>query len=93
MKEQIKEILEEFDFNKVENVMTFLDWKWDNKIPTTGTIVVQAFNLLEEVYEKCEKYKQEITINSGGFNATAYYFHKDKIRLSLKFTITSWITN
>ena len=91
MKKEIKEILEEFDFNKVENVMTFLDWKWDGETPKIGTIIVTAFSLLEEVYEKCEKNKKEITMATGGFSATAWYF-EDRIHLSLEFTLTSWST-
>ena len=73
--EKIDEVLEEFDFDKVHEVMNFLKWKWvDNNdsmsIPSHYRIIEEAKSLLYS----CKKEKDNIvTIATGGFMA-----HKDK---------------
>lgn len=63
----IDEIMEQFDFNKVHEVMTFLDWKWVTKrghvIPTLDEIRAEANRLLGQAV------MEQTTIATGGFKA------------------------
>jgi hypothetical protein len=91
MRKEVKEIIEEFDFGKVQDVMTYLDWKWWDEVPTMGKLMVRASEMLEEVYSECESNKKEYTISTGGFFAEALYM-EDSVKLSLKFVLTEWNT-
>ena len=55
--EKINEVLEEFDFDKVQKVMNFLKWKWaDNNdtmsIPSHYRIIEEAKSLLYSCKKK-----------------------------------------
>lgn len=80
--EQIEEIMDEFDFDKVQRVMKFLDWKWfgaEDGIPRVAELRREARRLLNGVQNRSY-------IATGGFVA-----RKDKFgRLSLAFEVTSW---
>jgi hypothetical protein len=89
MKKEVKEIIEEFDFGKVHNVMTHLNWKWWDEIPTMGKIIVSASEMLDEVYSEAETTKKDSFRSTGGFNAQAYY-EGGNIKLQLKFVLTEW---
>lgn len=89
MRKEVKEIIEEFDFDKVHNVMTHLNWKWGDEIPTMVKIMVKASEMLEEVYSESETSKKDFFIGTGGFEAQAYY-EEGTIKLQLKFVLTSW---
>jgi hypothetical protein len=89
MRKEVKEILEEFDFGKVQDVMTYLDWKWWDEVPTMGKLVVRASEILDEAYSGCESLKEEFTISMGGFHAEALYI-EGRVKLSLKFVLTEW---
>ena len=67
-----KEILEYFDFDKVQTVMCYLDWQWAgcNCVPSTKEIKECAMRLVEEAYSN------KSTVATGGFKA-AYHFYED----------------
>jgi len=73
--EKIIEVLENFDFDKVQRVMHFLNWKWVNvgntfSIPSYFRMIESAKDLLY----RCKNSKSEtVTISTGGFVA-----HKNK---------------
>ena len=65
--ELIDEVMDNFNFNKVHKVMTFLDWKWISPkgvlIPTIDEVKEEARRLLVDAVTK------HTTIASGGFKA------------------------
>ena len=74
--EKINEVLEEFDFDKVQKVMNFLKWKWaDNNdtmsIPSHYRIIEEAKRLLYY----CKKEKKDGTMS----NINLYVLFGDKI--------------
>lgn len=90
MKKEIKEILEEFDFVKVNKVMEFLNWTWyGGDVPNIAKLILQASELLEEVYSEVEKTKEDSFRGTGGFEARGFY-EKNKICLKLSFVLEDW---
>lgn len=98
----IDDIMDEFDFNRVETVMEFMDWKWagDNGLEyvTVDMLKKTAKRLLKEAAElrlgnyKDEHWEQGIICGTGGFQAMAFC-DEDKtkiIALDLKFVLTEW---
>ncbi len=83
MNEKINEIIKNFDFEKVRKVMVALDWAWrfDDRSPLVGELVITAQRLLTEVVEK----EEDWGISTGGFLAT-----KRNGMLALKFMVEEW---
>ena len=94
-REQINEILDNFDFDKVEVVMKALDWKWwnsENSIPTKFEMQKKAASLLEDAYYEAKKWKvSHYLVGCGGFEATASYW-EGEVRLGLSFVVAGWST-
>lgn len=85
-KKKIKKILKHFDFEKVHNVMTHLNWSWhdtDGKAPSIDQLKDLAKRLLNEVSEKEEFYSSA----SGGLKAIKY----ENGTLELEFILASWM--
>ena len=73
--EKIIEVLENFDFDKVQMVMDFLNWKW---IDTNGTFAIPSYyrmiEMAKDLLYHCKNNENEtVTISTGGFVA-----HKNK---------------
>lgn len=73
--EKIIEVLENFNFGKVQMVMDFLNWKW---IDTDGTFTIPSYYRMieraKDLLHCCKNNKNEtVTISTGGFVA-----HKNK---------------
>ena len=77
------EILEHFDFEKVQKAMHALDWKWVTSVstPTLEELKETAIYLMKKAY------KENITISTGGF--TSSY---KKGNLELYFYVSEWST-
>jgi hypothetical protein len=76
-------VIDEFDFDKVHRVMTFLEWKWINEhqileVPSVPRLKQTARRLLREAYRCWNKfgYSSGVT-GSGGFRATFYEAGED----------------
>lgn len=88
MNEQIKEIIANFDFERVHEAMVALKWTWYNsksedKVPSTSELVMEATELLERVQASGEN---TIYVETGGFKA-----YKDEYtKLGLIFQLASW---
>ena len=88
MNEQIKEIIANFDFERVHEAMVALKWTWYNsksedKVPSTSELVMEATELLERVYNSDHN---PSFIEMGGFKA-----YKDEYtKLGLIFQLASW---
>jgi len=94
----IKDILNEFDFDKVYEAMDALDWRWRDEIPTIYDLRETAESLLRGAAKsRLSDFKDthhEIAIinGTGGFEARAYC-NEDKTKitgLDLAFIVTSW---
>lgn len=84
---KIQSILDNFDFEQMNRVMVFMDWKWgcgENAfIPSVEDLKVEACRLLERTY-MCE-----IGHSTGGFE-TEYSKGATKEILTLKFVAEEW---
>ena len=92
MKEKlIDSILENFDFDKVRNVMNFLNWTWaDNEVPSTYKLINSAKRRLEEAYEISMRENRNCSISSGGLKSSALWDEGQVFCLELDFVLTSW---
>lgn len=83
----IIELIEAFDFEKVEKVMIALDWKWafseGLRTPTIDEMRDKCFNLLI-----CAE-RDNDTVSSGGFEASYKVNDYDREIFTLKF-IATW---
>lgn len=83
---QIDEIIQEFDFNKVQNAMIALDWTWKDgpKSPSISQLKLTARELLDHV----SKQPHSNNLAQGGLLA-----EKDEGGdLCLSFVVTEWQT-
>jgi hypothetical protein len=97
--QMIDDIMDNFDFDKVQTAMEALDWQWAGKgIPSIKQLKETAVYLLKGAAELrlggfLDSYWEEGIINgTGGFQATAYCDkNKTKITaLDLKFVLEHW---
>ena len=89
--DKIDDIMDNFNFNKVETVMKATNWTWAsaNGVPAEHELRKQARKLLKSV---SQHYVSELgfrySISTGGFKATKYYDGG----LELEFIIAKWDT-
>lgn len=98
---QIDEILDYLDFEKVQKVMTFLDWKWAvfNAVPTIPELRIESRRLLRSAFKQS---KEEFSTPNetyiaacGGFTAECIKYldtesNDIKFHLKLSFNIAEW---
>lgn len=76
-RENFHQILNDFDFEKVQKVMTFLDWKWGNKVPNVWDLERTCLDLyrmcLTELY--LDPDCKDMEASTGGFTVKV---HKNK---------------
>lgn len=103
-KEQlINEVLDNFDFEKVHKVMTFLNWRWislsegTSEVPSIAKLVRSAQQYLSMAYDglsKIDHKESEYMTGSGGFEAWARRYpaglNKPDILLTLAFNLVSF---
>lgn len=99
-KELIDDIMDNFNFKKVQSTMKFLNWKWsgsDGEVPSVVDIRRQARKLLVEVCELCLKQKNispdtQVCVGTGGLLARAFRSECGKFvsNLELEFIIATW---
>lgn len=96
VKNDIQEIIDNFDWVKVVETMSALNWKWAGQasVPNIHQLQVTAESLLASAalaVIKNTKKKASVVIGTGGFEAQAQKFKdSDKIYLSLKFIVSDW---
>lgn len=96
--QMIDEIMDEFDFNRVQRTMDYLNWKWVGESVTVDMLKEEAKRLLKGAAEarlgqyKDTHWEQGIINGCGGFQAMAFCNeNKTKIiGLDLKFIVTEW---
>lgn len=74
MKKLRKSVLKNFDFEKVQKVMEFLNWRWDSlgRVPDAEEIKKQAKKLLKECEKLYKKDKKSHTVSTGGLQANVF---------------------
>lgn len=82
----VSEVMEHFDFDKVRNVMLYLDWKWaiengERTVPSSYRLMKQAESLLREVMQYYPDTEFH-SLGTGGFMASL-----DDGNLSLQFIL------
>lgn len=95
------ETLNNFDFEKVEKVMEFLDWRWvsaNGQVPDRYTIQDEAFRMLIDCYHKywddTDRRETPYCISSGGLEASYEYFYDNDVNekykdcFNLRFILT-----
>ena len=96
--DMIKEIIDEFDFGRVETVMDALDWQWRGETPTLDDLYEEAKRLLRGAAKsrlgdfKDTHHDVAIINGCGGFEAKAWC-NEDKTKitgLDLAFVVESW---
>jgi len=102
--EMINDIVKEFDYVKVHNVMVFLDWKWaalhflyedhdGSMIPTLEMLrkhsIQKMFDVVEKLEQNPEPTKEYIT-GSGGLRVSAYKENNLITYINLEFILTNW---
>jgi hypothetical protein len=79
----IKEIMGEFDFKKMNKVMTLLDWRWHGgSVPATDKLKQRARELLNDVIKD-----KAYSIESGGFMVL---HNKERKAMKLMFVVEDW---
>jgi hypothetical protein len=90
----INEILDNFDFEKVKRVMDFLNWEWagSNGVPEIYELRQHARKLMNTAVTECLKSKgTDYTTECGGFRVECNKYEGDpKIYLRLSFNLESW---
>ena len=78
----IDSLIEDFDFEKVHKVMTFLDWKWRGEaVPSVEKIKAAATSLLHQLVRSDSQ-----SISSGGLRVLKMNYDGRKY-LSLMFCV------
>lgn len=82
----IDDILDEFDFSKVQAVMAALNWTWhdSNGVPTLGQLRKKARYLMKYCIGH-----STFTTETGGFHVHKETY-SEKPYYSLKFVVTDW---
>lgn len=88
---EFEEILKNFDFKKVKNVMKFLKWYWflNNKMSIPK--IKEMKYTIDEMYHKCfdnmvkNNYKY-FSVETGGFRITLFN-QKEFIQVKLEFIL------
>lgn len=88
--EQIDEIMDNFDFNKVARVMDFLDWKWylkEYRVPEESEIRKQVRMNLSKVFDYGQGQGRKYTLCTGGF---VHSYDPQYTELQLSFELDNW---
>lgn len=92
--EDIEDLMDSFDFQKVKTVMDFLNWQWVfcNGVPEIWDLRKHAREQLKTVAKEVLKEESGTFFTScGGFKASARVYEDcPKIYLSLEFVVTDW---
>lgn len=101
--ELINEVLDNFDFERVHKVMTFLDWKWislsegTNEVPSIARMVRSAQQYLSMAYDglaKASHGDNQYMVGCGGFEVWAKRYttglDKPDVLLTLSFNLAQF---
>ena len=92
----IMDCLDDFDFERVSDVMTFLNWEWymdedDIRIPTVQELRSNARKYLKEVIQGAlESEGKEYITGTGGFRYECKIYENGFVWLRMSFEVTDW---
>jgi hypothetical protein len=87
----IMDCLNEFDFEKVSDVMTFLNWTWGEEIPTVQELRANARQYLKLVIQSAlESEGKEYITATGGFRYECKIYEDGFVWLRMAFEVTDW---
>lgn len=93
--QKIAECIENFEWDRIEQVMTHLNWQWffnygDNcHVPSIDEMQQRVTEMFMDCYHKMDNNQEQLyTMSSGGFEVCVY---KDN-DCSLKFVCSEWST-
>lgn len=85
---KINEVIDFFDFEKVHNVMEFLNWQWQGKgVPEIYELKETARNLIIESINKTLETLEDYSIGTGGFEVYSYLDETNEIQCKLAFVL------
>ena len=86
------EVMDEFDFGKVQKTMEFLGWEWaraEEGVPTNGELRRQVRDLMAQAYDYATKSGEDYKVGTGGFDVR--YFYDDDF-FQVEFVLSQWST-
>jgi len=92
----IMDCLNEFDFDKVSDVMTFLNWEWsidehNYRVPTVQELRANARKYLKLVIQGAlESEGKEYITGTGGFRYECKIYENGFVWLRMSFEVTDW---
>ena len=92
LQSHIDEVMDEFDFSKVQKVMEFLRWEWasaEEGVPREAELRKKVRFLMEQCYQQSLKYQKDWGTGTGGFNVRYFY---DDAFFEVDFCLTQWTT-
>lgn len=86
--DKIDEVIDNFNFETVRQVMKMLEWTYgfSEECPSTNELVTTARKLLSDAAERCEN-DSDFFAETGGFRATAYRSKDGSLKLHLGFIV------
>lgn len=92
LQDHIDEVMDEFDFEEVQQVMEFLDWKWvsaEEGVPRVGELRKQVRSLMEQCHQQALKNMADWNVGTGGFTVRYFYEHD---YFDVDFSLAQWAT-
>ena len=90
--ELIDEVMDNFYFGRVAEVLERLNWNWYNVgVPFEADIRIQARKMMNQVPEKGQ-FNEEWNVSSGGLKVIGGYNPMGDLDLmSLEFVVAEWV--
>lgn len=95
IRKTIDEVLDNFDFERVEKTMQTLNWTWGAgataEVPDIARLRTQARSLLQDCIEHRPKDREDYwEASTGGFTAKSVTYDDEDFRISLVFELASY---
>lgn len=93
----IQSAIDNFDFELVHKVMTYLDWVWLSKrdgefveeVPTISELKATAMEYLSECYDYSKEHNTDWVVASGGLCVESFVID-NSIKLIMSFNLDTW---
>ncbi len=83
------DIMERFEWDRVQKVMTALNWTWwwTPTVPTVEELQATALEMIHAVIRLYEKEGESTSCSTGGFVARIHKFKNSEPQLTLHFEV------